>query len=246
MDIHQPKPWHGARELLKEVGTIVIGVLIALGAEQAVEWLHWRQQLEQTRDALREEIGDSLVNAVERQAVTPCLQGQLSGLLTSLIASAPGWKAPPSPSGRSPASPPSLYGPPRRLWKTASWTNAISSGVLNHMPRPEAQAFAALYDQIVELRAQQDKEEELATQLTPLGYDGVIGATERRPFIATVGGIYRHSRWMALGAGQLRTNAAAMHIRPPLPDVRSVLDAQRSKWGACVVPPPDLDLKAAP
>jgi hypothetical protein len=40
MDIHKPKPWHGVREVLKEVGTIVVSVLIALGAEQAVEAIH--------------------------------------------------------------------------------------------------------------------------------------------------------------------------------------------------------------
>ena len=42
MDIHKPKPWHGWREFLKEYVIIVVGVLTALAAEQAVEWLHWR------------------------------------------------------------------------------------------------------------------------------------------------------------------------------------------------------------
>ena len=37
MDIHKPKPWHGVREFLKEIGTIVIGVLIAIAAEQTAE-----------------------------------------------------------------------------------------------------------------------------------------------------------------------------------------------------------------
>ncbi len=33
MDINKPKRWHSSRELLREISTIVIGVLIALGAE---------------------------------------------------------------------------------------------------------------------------------------------------------------------------------------------------------------------
>ena len=37
MDIHKPKPWHGVREFLKEYVIIVVGVLTALAAEQAVE-----------------------------------------------------------------------------------------------------------------------------------------------------------------------------------------------------------------
>ena len=40
MHFHLPKPLHGWREFAGEVGIIVIGVLIALGAEQVVETLH--------------------------------------------------------------------------------------------------------------------------------------------------------------------------------------------------------------
>ena len=40
MHIHVPKPLHGWRALAGEVGIIVIAVLIALAAEQAVEALH--------------------------------------------------------------------------------------------------------------------------------------------------------------------------------------------------------------
>jgi len=32
VDIHKPRPWRGWREFAKEVGTIVLGVLIAIGA----------------------------------------------------------------------------------------------------------------------------------------------------------------------------------------------------------------------
>ena len=55
MDIHKPRPWHGGREFLKEVGTIVLGVLIAIGFEQAVEALHHPDQARQMVRKLREE-----------------------------------------------------------------------------------------------------------------------------------------------------------------------------------------------
>jgi hypothetical protein len=37
MEIHKPKAAHNVREFLIEIGTIVCGILIALGLEQAVE-----------------------------------------------------------------------------------------------------------------------------------------------------------------------------------------------------------------
>ena len=55
MDIHKPKPWRGWREFMKEIGTIVIGVLIAIGAEQAMEALHHRAQARDMAEKLRTE-----------------------------------------------------------------------------------------------------------------------------------------------------------------------------------------------
>lgn len=42
MHLHLPKPLHGWRAFAGEVGIIVLGVLIALGAEQLVETIHKR------------------------------------------------------------------------------------------------------------------------------------------------------------------------------------------------------------
>jgi len=55
MHIHLPKPVHGWREFVGEVGIIVIGILIALGAEQAVENLHRRSQVREMTAKLRDE-----------------------------------------------------------------------------------------------------------------------------------------------------------------------------------------------
>ena len=55
-EIHKPTPWHGCRKLLKEVGTIVIGVVIAWGGERAVEALHTQHLVEQAQAVMRAEI----------------------------------------------------------------------------------------------------------------------------------------------------------------------------------------------
>jgi hypothetical protein len=53
MEIHTPKAFRGWRGFLKEYRTIVIGVLTALGAEQAVEAYHHREQVRQGEEALK-------------------------------------------------------------------------------------------------------------------------------------------------------------------------------------------------
>lgn len=47
MHFRLPKPLHGWRTFVGEVGIIVLGVLIALGAEQAAQTAHQRHEGEQ-------------------------------------------------------------------------------------------------------------------------------------------------------------------------------------------------------
>ena len=56
MDVRLPKPLHGWREFAGEVGVIVLGVLIALGAQELVQELQWRSEVKQTREALDAEL----------------------------------------------------------------------------------------------------------------------------------------------------------------------------------------------
>lgn len=67
MHFHLPKPIHGWRGFAGEVGIIVVGVLIALGAEQIVETIHWREQTRATREALYSDAVDNLGAAKFRQ-----------------------------------------------------------------------------------------------------------------------------------------------------------------------------------
>jgi hypothetical protein len=53
MHVHRPKPLHGWREVLLEIGVIVVGIVIAVGLEQTVEFLHHSHQREQLTVALR-------------------------------------------------------------------------------------------------------------------------------------------------------------------------------------------------
>ncbi len=53
MHIHRPKPLHGWREVLFEIGIIVVGIVIAVGLEQTVEFFHHRHQREQLEAALQ-------------------------------------------------------------------------------------------------------------------------------------------------------------------------------------------------
>lgn len=80
MHFHMPKLPHSVREFLGEVGIIVIGVTIALAAEQAIEALHWRHVVHSERESLDRGVGNVRHAMLERVAQQSCADRRLSEL----------------------------------------------------------------------------------------------------------------------------------------------------------------------
>jgi hypothetical protein len=129
MDIHKPKPWRGGREFLKEIGTIIVGVLIALSAEQAVEWLHWRTDVAEAREALKDEVRTDATLSAASVVESGCVLTELQ----DFVAWAKG-------------------GPHAKLGdvvlkseSSTVWDVAKAGPTLGHMPLPERLAFGRFY-----------------------------------------------------------------------------------------------------
>ncbi len=136
MDIHKPKPIHGWRDFLKEFGTIVLGVSVALAAEQGVEWLHWRAQVAQARDVIASEIENSVTGAIARVKVAPCVERRLDEVTDILDEAARTGRLPPL----------GLIGQaPVLLWPTGAWESVVASQTATHFPREELAQLARLY-----------------------------------------------------------------------------------------------------
>jgi hypothetical protein len=84
MDVHKPKPVHSWREFLTEVGTIVLGILIALSLEQMVETWRVHRQYREAREAIREELGFDAFNIMRRRAAAPCIARRIQEIGTLL------------------------------------------------------------------------------------------------------------------------------------------------------------------
>jgi hypothetical protein len=137
MDIHKPKPWRGVRGFLKEYVIIVVGVLTALSAEQAVEWLHWRHEVQIERDALRSEVRDNLQAAEFRQSEQGCIDARMDQIAEVFRRRAHG-----QPLGlKGPVARPPLWTAP-----TGSWDIAVAGQALGHMPQQEKLAFSNAFD----------------------------------------------------------------------------------------------------
>jgi hypothetical protein len=60
MDIHKPKAAHSWREFLVEIGTIVCGILIALGLEQLVETARRDGEVREARHSVHDELSRNM------------------------------------------------------------------------------------------------------------------------------------------------------------------------------------------
>lgn len=133
MHFHLPKPLHGWREFFGEVAIIVLGVLIALSAEQAIERWRWHEEIAAGREALRSDFQQILGNAGEREAEDKCIRARLVVLRDIL--------------DRHPDSLPAIGhvgSPPARGWYPDSWDSLVASNVSSHMKRDDLLAFAGI------------------------------------------------------------------------------------------------------
>jgi len=159
MDIHKPKPWRGVREFLKEYVIIVVGVFTALAGEQAVEWLHWREMVTATREALNRELAFDQGVFQTRIDQAPCMARRLSELETAFEQHAAG----------KPVLVKRPFGQPNTPHlRTSVWETAIADQSASHMPLDTKLRYAAAYETIYWLRERSNEERDAWTRLNQL------------------------------------------------------------------------------
>jgi hypothetical protein len=137
MHFHLPKPLHGWRQFAGEVGIIVVGVLIALAAEQFVEDLRWRGEVGSFRSAVDHELGRNLGLYATIMTQRPCVDRRLAEL-ERLLAD--------SRAGRQdrllrPIGRPLTFGQLFSVWENKG------ADVTAHLPLKQRLAYGELYDE---------------------------------------------------------------------------------------------------
>jgi hypothetical protein len=151
MDIHKAKPWRGGREFVKEIGTIVIGVLIALAGEQGVEALHGRHQANAGEAVLREAFVREVNNAALREAQDACVAARLATLSSVVQKGTETGRLPPIGAIGHPAFTP---------WTVGAWPALVADQTVSHLPRAQAIAYTAIVQQTAYLSGLSDREED--------------------------------------------------------------------------------------
>ncbi len=195
LDIHKPKPIHGLRAFIAEVGIIVLGVLIALGAEQLVLRYHIHEQMAAGEDALTDDYASLVANARERERESPCLGRRLDELAAIIERADQTGRLPPLGDIGSPHS---------RTWTSLNWRSLVASGVATRFDHDKISLYSSIATSgdVID-RAGDEELDDWAVLYSMVGPGRSIDAGTRQQLYATLSRARYHAKFMRLVASQI-------------------------------------------
>jgi hypothetical protein len=229
MHFHLPKPLHGWRAFAGEVGIIVVGVLIALAAEQVVEGFHQRRALREAEEAMIAELrDDNLPQAYTRAAVLNCYDDQL-GEIENAVASGDRAKT---------ESLAKAYHPVIRTWDDEAWKAAMDSQVLVNAGASRMTRWASPYVMIPALANRSDAEQqELPHLWAKQSGTGALTAEQQDRMFDIIALLRRHNEAMTGASLVLMRQEASIGLRLTKQRKAELLAEARRAFGNCAAEP---------
>jgi hypothetical protein len=136
MEVHPPEHGiHSWRDFLVHMGTITLGLLIALGLEASAEALHHHHQVNEARERIHRELEENRQTIAKDRDVLQKTWTQMQTNVKVLNASGP------LDSGQL------QFGWYWSAGETSAWQTARDTGALALMPYDEVQRYADVYFQ---------------------------------------------------------------------------------------------------
>jgi hypothetical protein len=235
MHFHLPKPLHGWREFAGEVGIIVLGVLIALGADQLISRWEWQEKIRRAETAMRIELGeDNGPQAYGRLLIGRCLDQEITGIRDNA------GKVPVDELRRSIGA----YSPPFRTWDSEAWKVVVASDIGSQMGSDRLISWSAPYRIIPALNEEDQREAQLAVQLrNTLPPSGEPSADNLQSVRQTAAQLRLINRRFVNSSQLLLARIGALGARVPMRMQRELTADARAMYGSCVTVP---DLNATP
>lgn len=205
MHVHLPKPLHGWRAFVGEVGIIVLGVLIALGAEQLVEQVHQRQEAAQADDVIRGELAYNLGRLQSRLQIRSCIDARISEIERLLDA-----------AGSQPTLPHPIWIGRPQYWtlQSSRWDAESQAGHAALINRAELAEYGFIY------ALMRDTESEMMLEQTDWAKLRMLERLQRldEPTLADLNSAVQDARYrawrVALISSEIATGAKELKLAP--------------------------------
>ncbi|MGI9169044.1 MAG: hypothetical protein ACR2FH_02540 [Caulobacteraceae bacterium] len=229
MEIHKPKPVRNWRELLSEIGVVVIGIAIALSGEQIIEKLHWAHKVGEAEESMRQELLENERDAFYRLASETCAGRDLAQIENMLVASR---------DRGAPVPVIARYSRPLRPWLGDAWDNARAMQIASHMSQRRLTAYSSAYFFPSILRAVQPAERQAVSDLNTLTVNaGRLAPAERDRLFVALTKAREFDHETALSAWYLIHQVEALGPRLTPDEKRLQMAKARADFGGCVTEP---------
>lgn len=208
MEIHRPKAAHSWREFAIEIGTIICGILIALGLEQAIEWSHWHKEVAETRETIRSELARDLGVLEFVRLQDPCVNQRLALLKD--------WA-----DGKAQVASDNLSSMQNRALmprlSASAWDVAKSGAVAARMATSDRLLYGSLYERLATESAIMDGEREAWGQLARYSGKGKLNPDEARQLKEDLGMIASSVAARRYNLPDFERSIGALGIKAELP-----------------------------
>lgn len=228
--VHKPKPFSNWREFASEIATIVLGVLIALSAEQAVEAIHWAHKIDEAENSLRLELStDDGPQAYARAAITTCLQEKLTSLRALVLKRG---------DRQAFLAIARTYRPPSRTWDAEAWRAVVASDVGTHMGSERIVRWSTPFRLIPNMNYSNGRELDDVDAIRGLPDEpGPLTQDEVERLSLALARLRTDNIYFGIAATLMLIDSKAVGSDVPEANKRAILDEARANWGACVSAP---------
>lgn len=167
----------GWKAFWSEIAIVVLGVVIALAANQVVEMLTWRAKVLDGEVRLRRDVEDAFISAAEQHVTAPCIEAQLAALTRNVMES--GSTLQPAPVFSDSASPRFVVRAPYRPHRFEVWGALVANGTAPHFSRQRQRAFSRLSNEMAQSRLATDESYRLSGRLMAMAYPIALDASVR-------------------------------------------------------------------
>lgn len=195
--------WDRWRKFAEEIAIVVLGVLIALGADNIVSTLRDRSASAEARATIRDELGENLGRMLERDATRDCVNRRLDDLSLYLDRAATGTRQ----------APLHWIGRPQ-VWPMldSRWSATASAGKASLLSSKEQGDYGAIYANVRDFQNNQATEQLAWAQLRALAEHPQI-SPQQEATLRTALQQARYAAWLShVIVWQVTQDAAALGI----------------------------------
>jgi hypothetical protein len=229
MHVELPKPLHGWRAFAGEVGVIVLGVLIALGAQQLVESLNWHEKVGAAVADMNNELGSGDgPEAYERLALHDCVATHLDSLRASV-----------EHGDRSESRKLiDRFWLPNRTWDSLARDAANTADVAAHMPHQRMFQYRIAYEMIPAMQRLAEKELGDLGRLRALpASGGELTSDEKLSEIAAIEALKLDNDTFARGSRFVLLRMRMMGLGLSKRFVERRVRSAHAHYGDCIISP---------